>query len=224
MKKVSLENGQYLMRFDCGADDFYFDSGNMLYAADALLEIAGGQQGLVCIYGGFGCGKTHLLKGFYRDAKSACPGNAAAYISAKCLSEELMAALCTGTVAALADRYASYKLLVVEDTDILLGKEPMQNIFFQLFEHIIERGCSIVMSAAVHPDSFPGLYPLFALCGGMIVELGYPNAACRRNFAEATCVEWGVYITLEEAEMLADSCTTIPQLRSAIFSRALKAA
>lgn len=223
MKKISLENGEHVLRFDCGADDFYFDSGNVLYAVDALQAIAAGEGGFLYIYGPFGCGKSHLLRGFFRDCKASA-GEGAKMISAASLADELRAAMCSGTVDALARRYEALKLLVVEDIDLLSGKESMQNVFFQLFEQLLLLGCAVVVSGGEHPDSFPELYPLCDSCGSMIVELGYPDADCRKNYAVATCVEWGVYITLEEAEALADFYVSIPQLRGTLFSRALKAA
>ena len=221
MKKIELENGQYVLRFDRGGDDFYFDGGNTLYAADALLDMAEGNGGLLWLYGPAGIGKSHLLRGFCRDWTHR---EKAKLMSARSLYDELMAAICTGTAATLAERYSALELLVVEDADCLDGREVMQNVFLQLFEHISGSGCSVVISACAHPDAFPGLYPLFENCGGMIVELSHPGADCRRNYAVAVCVEWGVYISLEEAEALADLCESIPQLRGAIFARALKAA
>lgn len=224
MKKISFGNGQYVMRFDSGADDFYFDSGNTLYAADALLGIAGGDAGeMLCIWGGFGSGKSHLLRGFYRDMKASM-SSGAKIISAKALSDELMTAICTGSVAALAERYAALRLLVVEDMDAICGKETMQNVFMQLFESIVAAGCSVVFSSAEHPEVYTELHALLVSCGGTVVELSYPDADCRRNYAVATCVEWGVYISLDEAEALAESFASVPQLRGAIFSRALRSA
>lgn len=223
MKKISLGNGQHVMRFESGVDDFYFDSGNILYAADALLDIAEGRAELLYIYGPFGCGKSHLLRGFFRDYKAAHPDEAVRLMSAKSLCDELMAAMCTGSVASLAERYEKLKLLVVEDVDILTGKQSMQNVFLQLFERLRSVGCSVVLSGGEHIDAFPELCPLMDCCGGMVVELSYPDADCRRNYAVAVCVEWGVYISLEEAEALALDYAAIPQLRGAIFSRALKA-
>lgn len=224
MKKVSLENGQNVLRFDCGADDFYFHSGGNLYAVDALTDMLRGNGGeMLWLWGGSGCGKSHLLRGFCRDYKTNCSASAA-IMSARTLCDELMAAMCTGTMAELAERYSRLRLLVVEDMELLSGRETMENIFMQLFESVAETGCSIVLSSASHPENYPEIYALLMGCGGMCVELEYPDTGCRKNYAVATCVEWGVYITLEEAEALAESCTSVPQLRGAIFSRALKAA
>ncbi len=226
MKKIELKKEQHVLRFDCVSDDFYFDSGNTLYAVDALSEILERTDSaeFLYIYGPFGCGKSHLLRGFYRDYKLGHPEAETKLMSAKSLSDELMAAMCTGTVAAMAERYGRLSLLVVEDIDLLAGKESIQNVFMQLFEGMYAEGCTVILSGGSHLDTFPELLSLMDSCGGMIVELGYPDADCRKNYAVATCVEWGVYITLEEAETLAEDYVSIPQLRGAMFSRALKAA
>ena len=134
MMKRDLGFAQYALRFDCGADDFYFDGGNTLCAVDALMDIGKREDGeLLYIWGPSGCGKSHLLRGFFRDFRLAHRELPALISSGKALCDELMAALCTGSVAELVRRRSALKLLVVEDIDLLLGKEPMQNIFMQLF-------------------------------------------------------------------------------------------
>lgn len=222
MKKINLENGQNLLRFDRGADDFYFSDGSSLYAVDALTDMSAGD--MLWLWGPCGCGKSHLLRGFFRDFKALSPENGCALLSAAVLHDELMAAMCTGTVASLAEKYAHLRLLVVEDMEALAGREAMQNVFMQLFERCLAAGCSVVLSGTEHPERYGELYALLMGCGGMAVELSYPDADCRKNYAVATCVECGVYITLDEAEALAELFSSVPQLRGALFSRALKAA
>jgi chromosomal replication initiator protein len=109
------------------------------------------------IYGGSGMGKTHLMHAVGRSLLERFPGMRIVYTSSERFMNEMIQCIRSNRMPAFQRHYRSADVLLVDDIQILGGKERMQEEFFHTFNELYDHSKQIIISSDSPPKSTPGL-------------------------------------------------------------------
>ena len=142
-----------------GFDDFVVGSCNQFAhaAARAVSESPSRSYNPLFIYGGTGMGKTHLMHAIGRSLLERFPGMRVLYTSSERFMNEMILCLRSNRMPSFQKHYRSADVLLVDDIQILAGKERTQEEFFHTFNELFEHEKQIVISSDCPPKSTPGL-------------------------------------------------------------------
>ena len=136
------------------------DSNHMAYSMALSVAEQPGKTPLnpLFIYGRSGLGKTHLMKAIQNYIFETQPYLNTLYIDAAELLSEYMEASAAHDKEKLSfknfkTRYEEADVLLVDDIQYLQGKTQTLNMFFQIFNNLIQRGKQIVLSADRAPKN-----------------------------------------------------------------------
>ena len=99
------------------------------------------------IYGGVGMGKTHLLQAIGSEMLARYPGLRILYTSGERFMNDMIACIRSNTMPAFQRYYRSADVLLIDDVQIIAGKERTQEEFFHTFNDLFESGKQIVLTS-----------------------------------------------------------------------------
>jgi chromosomal replication initiator protein len=126
-------------------------------AARAVASYPSRSYNPLFIYGGVGMGKTHLMHAVGRALLDDFPSMRVVYTSSERFMNEMVACLKANRMPAFHRHYRSADALLVDDIQILGGKERMQEEFFHTFNELFDHQKQIVLCSDTTPKSIPGL-------------------------------------------------------------------
>ncbi len=109
------------------------------------------------IYGGVGMGKTHLMHAIGRSLVDQHAGMKIIYTSSERFMNEMITCIKTDRMQLFHQHYRSADALLIDDIQILAGKERTQEEFFHTFNELFEHQKQIVISSDSPPKNTPGL-------------------------------------------------------------------
>ncbi len=109
------------------------------------------------IYGGVGMGKTHLMHAVGRALRDSYVGMRIVYTSSERFMNELIQCISSQRMPQFHQHYRSADVLLVDDIQILGGKERTQEEFFHTFNELYDHQKQIVISSDSSPKEIPGL-------------------------------------------------------------------
>ena len=136
------------------------ESNRMAYSMAVSVAEEPGRQMLnpLFIYGKSGLGKTHLMRAIQNYVKETRPDLKTVYVdSADFLSGYVEATLAHDkektSFKNFKSHYQDAHILLIDDIQYLQGKEQTLDIVFQIFNHMIDQGKQVVLSADRAPRS-----------------------------------------------------------------------
>ena len=109
------------------------------------------------IYGGVGMGKTHLMHAIGRSLCDQYAGMRIIYTSSERFMNEMITCIKNDRMQLFHRHYRSADALLIDDIQILAGKERTQEEFFHTFNDLFEHQKQIVISSDTPPKNTPGL-------------------------------------------------------------------
>jgi chromosomal replication initiator protein len=109
------------------------------------------------IYGGVGMGKTHLMHAIGRSLSDQYLGMRIIYTSSERFMNEMIMCIKNDRMQLFHRHYRSADALLIDDIQILGGKERTQEEFFHTFNDLFEHQKQIVISSDSPPKNTPGL-------------------------------------------------------------------
>jgi chromosomal replication initiator protein len=109
------------------------------------------------IYGGVGMGKTHLMHAIGRALIDNFTSQRIVYISSERFMNEMIASIRNNQMPQFQRRYRSADVLLVDDIQVIGGKERTQEEFFHTFNELHDNQRQIVISSDSPPKEIPGL-------------------------------------------------------------------
>lgn len=139
-------------------------------AIDSAIEQPGTRYNPLFIHGPSGSGKSHLAHALGNAMRTR---SAVACLSAGAFVDELIAAMQEGGMDRWRLRFRATNLFILDDVELLAGKERTQEELFHLFNHLYERGCQIVLTSKHAPRELPELVDRLRsrFEGGLVVAL-----------------------------------------------------
>ena len=134
-------------------DQFVVGKSNELAHAAARRVAEGGPVAFnpLFLHSGVGLGKTHLMHAIAHEIRARSPEKNVLYISAENFMYRFITALREKKMMELKQVFRSVDVLMVDDVQFLAGKESTQEEFFHTFNHLVESGKQIVLSADRNP-------------------------------------------------------------------------
>ena len=137
------------------------------------------------IVGRSGLGKTHLLNAIglelakKKQAIVAC-------LSTQQFVDELIAAIDGNRIDWWRARYRRATAFLLDDIQLLAGKERTQEELFNLFNQFLDADRQLVFTAPAHPNTLEGLEEriISRLEGGLVVEIQEPDKELKRSALE----------------------------------------
>ncbi len=126
-------------------------------AARAVASFPSRSYNPLFLYGGVGMGKTHLMHAIGRALLEGYPGMRVVYTSSERFMNEMVACLRANRMPSFHRHYRSADVLLVDDVQILGGKERMQEEFFHTFNELYDHQKQIVISSDAAPKATSGL-------------------------------------------------------------------
>ncbi len=140
-------------------DNFVVGSCNQFAhaAAQAVAKSPARSYNPLFIYGGVGMGKTHLMHAIGRSLLDNFATMRIVYTSSERFMNEMITCIKTDRMQMFHRHYRSADVLLVDDIQILGGKERTQEEFFHTFNELFDHQKQIVISSDSAPKSTPGL-------------------------------------------------------------------
>lgn len=133
------------------------------------------------LYGGVGLGKTHLIQAIGNHIHEHFPKKEVVYVSADRFTDQLIDALKHNRGDAFKQFFMQLDVLMIDDVQILAGKEKTQEIFFSIFNHLHLSGKQIIMTSDRPPAELTGLEDrlLTRFKWGLTTDLKQPDLETR---------------------------------------------
>lgn len=109
------------------------------------------------IYSNPGLGKTHLLNAIGNYALTKNPKLIIRYITSKDFVDEVIEAMKYKKSDQIYQRYEDIDILLIDDIQFLFGKEKSSEIFFHIFNSIINNERQIVITSDKMPEELQGI-------------------------------------------------------------------
>jgi chromosomal replication initiator protein len=109
------------------------------------------------IYGGVGVGKTHLMHAIGRELLDKYPAMRIVYTSSERFMNEMISCFRSDRMPSFHRHYRSADVLLVDDIQILAGKERTQEEFFHTFNELFDHQKQIVISSDSPPKNTANL-------------------------------------------------------------------
>ncbi|KFI84561.1 chromosomal replication initiation protein [Bifidobacterium pullorum] len=184
----------------------------------AVAEGSGQDFNPLCIYGGSGLGKTHLLNAIGNYALVKDPTLKVRYVTSEEFTNEFIDALqnpnqSQGRIAEFNRRYRQVDVLLIDDIQFLGGKEATLEQFFHTLEQffhtfnsLYQAGKRIVIASDVAPKNLKGFQQslIARLQSGIVVGLNAPSLETRTAILRMTATMHGYDIPAETIDLLVE--------------------
>ena len=208
-------------------DDFAEATSNRvaLNAARAVVAEPAHKYNPLVIVAASGLGKTHLLQAI-GNALSTGPDAIVACLGAQDFTDDLIEAIDRDRVPLWRARYRRVTAFLLDDIQLLMGRDRSQEELFWLFNQLQEQGRQLVFASVVPLRELKGLEErlISRLEGGLVVTLEAPERELRLAVAERALVERLGSADAELAQYIAARPAESPRAVLGLVQRVLQAA
>ncbi len=183
------------------------ENNRMAYAAAiAAAQAPGKAYNPVFIYGGVGLGKTHLLHAIGHHVSKSRRPIQVAYLTCEKFMNEFIEGLQNNQLSRFRRKYRRTDILLLDDVQILSGKERTQEEFFHTFNALHESGKQIVITCDSPAFEITGLEQrlISRFEWGMSADLQPPDTETRLAILRKKAESMTAVLPNEILELLAD--------------------
>lgn len=197
-------------RFDF--ETFRIAPGNELLvsAGRAVAQRLGNAYNPLCLHGGAGLGKTHLLTAIGRLAQAGGASPSVEYLTPERLAESFHAATSAGQSDAYRNRLADIDLVLIDDIHLVAQRPEIQSELLRLLPMLQAGGKQIVLASLDPPTDIQGLDPrlISLLSSGLVVDINPPDRQTRLAILQDRAEERGTTFESGVLEMVASAQIT----------------
>jgi chromosomal replication initiator protein len=187
-------------------DNFVVATSNQLAhaAARSVAVDPAGSYNPLFLYGGVGLGKTHLTQAIGHEMRRRYPQLRICYVSAEHFMNEMIVSMQDNRMASFREWIRNVDALLVDDVQILAGKERTQEEFFHTFNTLYEARKQIVLSSDCPPKAITieeRLRSRFEW--GLIADIQPPDLETRQAILLKKAETEGFHLPEDVAEFIA---------------------
>lgn len=140
-------------------DNFVIGSNNDLAASVAqnIIKNPGTRYNPFYLYGGPGLGKTHLVQAIGNALVKNNPDLKVSYMPTNSFYIEFLEALRSKQGNAFTKKYQNVDVLIIDDIQMIIGKEATQQAFFDIFNELYQHGKQIIITSDRLPEQLKTL-------------------------------------------------------------------
>ncbi|MFU0469648.1 chromosomal replication initiator protein DnaA [Gardnerella vaginalis] len=211
----------------CATFDTFVPGDSNRFARTVALAVAEGSGrdfNPLCIYGGSGLGKTHLLNAIGNYALVKDPSLKVRYVTSEEFTNEFIEALqvpnqSQNKIADFNKRYREVDVLLIDDIQFLGGKEATLEQFFHTFNSLYQSNKRIVIASDVAPKNLRGFESrlISRFESGLTVDIKPPNLETRIAILRMMASISAVKIPTDVLDLIAERFTeNIRELEGAL--------
>lgn len=193
-------------------DNFVVGSNNDLAvsAAKAVVEKPGVRYNPYFIYGGPGLGKTHLIQAIGNELAEKNPKLKVLYITIEQFYHAFVEAMRNGTGNEFSKKYRGVDILIIDDIQLIAGKNKSQEEFFHTFNELHQHNKQIIVSSDRLPNQIATIDTRLAsrLMAGIPIDIQMPDFEVRCAILKAKAEFQGVQIEDKAIEYIANNIKT----------------
>ncbi len=135
-------------------DNFVIGSNNDLAASVAqnIIKAPGKRHNPFYLYGGPGLGKTHLVQAIGNALIKNNPELKVSYMPTNSFYIEFLEALKSKQGNSFTKKYQKVDVLIIDDIQMIVGKEATQQAFFDIFNELYQHGKQIIITSDRLPE------------------------------------------------------------------------
>jgi chromosomal replication initiator protein len=163
-------------------------------AAQAVATRPSERYNPLFIYGGVGMGKTHLMHAIGHSLLTNYPSMRIVYTSSERFMNEMIACIRLQRMIQFHRHYRSADVLLIDDIQLLSGKEATQEEFFHTFNALHEHQKQIVVSSDSPPKEIRGLVERLRsrFEWGLMVDIQPPDLETKMAILDKKADEQGM--------------------------------
>lgn len=214
-KVIEHENPQYSTQIDHNktfANFIIGPSNNIAHAFSmAVSKDPGKAYPALYIFGNSGLGKTHLIHAIANDIQTRYPHMRICLTSASRFMNEMVEAIKNNTSINFRKKYLEKTdLLIIDDIHELKNKTSTQEMFFHVFNELIERGKQLVFTSDKTPKEIDGIEDRIRtrLSQALPVEIQQPDLETRIAILKKKALEKDLYLGDEVVDLIAKCVKT----------------
>jgi len=192
-------------------DNFVVGSNNDLAvsAARAVVESPGTKYNPYFLYGGPGLGKTHLIQAIGNELREKDPSLKILYITTEQFYHAFVEAM-RRHVEGFEKKYRSVDVLIIDDIQMIAGKDKSQDAFFNTFNELHLKNKQIIVSSDRLPSQIATMDARLAsrLTAGIPIDIQMPDFETRCAILKTKAELLGVEIEDSAVEYLAENIKT----------------
>ena len=188
-------------------------------AAKAVAEQPARRYNPLFIYGASGVGKTHLLHAIGRALLERYNKTRVVYTTSERFMNQLIQCIRTDRMSFFHQHYRSADVLLVDDVQILGGKERTQEEFFHTFNELYDHQKQIVLTSDSQPKQTPGLVERLRsrFEWGLMVDVQAPDLETKLAILDKKAEIEGVHLPDEVRVLIATKTkANVRELESAL--------
>ena len=193
-------------------DNFVVGSNNDLAAgvAKRIVEQPGGKYNPFFLYGGPGLGKTHLVQAIGNAILEKDPKCKVLYITMNHFYSEFINAIRANKGDDFVRRYQKLDVLIIDDFQMIIGKDRSQEEFFNIFNDLHQANKQIIVTCDRLPDQIKTLDPRLStrLTWAGAYDLQFPGFEDRCAILKAKAEFMGQEIEDAAIEYIAENIKT----------------
>jgi chromosomal replication initiator protein len=176
-------------------------------ACKAVATQPGDHYNPLFIYGDVGLGKTHLVNAVGHQILEHQSLARIAYLSSEMFMNDLISSLRGDRMGDFKDRFRRVDVLILDDVQLLAGRERTQEEFFHTFNTLYDQRRQIVLTSDKVPKDIPGLEERLRnrFEWGLIADIQAPDVETRVAILEKKADLEGILLPHDVALFLASS-------------------
>jgi len=158
------------------------------------------------LYGGSGLGKTHLAQAIGIKVKEKTPNKTVLYVNATKFTTQYVDATLKNDVNNFLHFYQCIDVLIIDDVQEFISKNKTQSTFFEIFNHLHQRGKQLILTSDKPPVELQGIIDerlLSRFKWGLITELLKPGYKTRLDILKHRAYRDGIQLPDEVLEFVA---------------------
>lgn len=189
-------------------ENFIVGSGNRFaHAACEAVAKQGGDRNYnpLFIYGGSGLGKTHLMMAIGNYVQTHQPRRRMIYVQCEQIVNEFVAASRNNRYEEFRNKYRSCDLLLIDDIQLLTGKDRTKEEFFNTFNALFVNDRNIVMTCDKPPQSLTTIEERLVtrFSSGLIADIQAPDYETRLAILLKLADQSGLFLPDDVADYIA---------------------